>query len=56
MLDHLKQNKVDLETTKFSLGRKLMIDQKTETFLNDKDANAMLTREYRKGFVVPDKV
>jgi predicted dehydrogenase len=56
MLDHLKENKVDMEATKFSLGRKLMIDQKTETFLNDKEANAMLTREYRKGFVVPDKV
>ncbi len=56
MIEHLRQNKIELDTTKFSLGRKLMIDPKTETFLNDKEASAMLTREYRKGFVVPDKV
>jgi Oxidoreductase family, C-terminal alpha/beta domain/Oxidoreductase family, NAD-binding Rossmann fold len=56
MLEHLKDNKIDMDATKFALGRKLMIDAKTETFLNDKEANDMLTREYRKGFVVPDKV
>jgi hypothetical protein len=56
MLAHLSDNKIELDSTKLRVGRKLKIDPKTESFLEDKDAIAMLTREYRKGFVVPDKV
>jgi len=55
MVEHLSNNKIELDSTKFRVGRKLKIDPKTESFLEDKDAIAMLTREYRKGFVVPDK-
>ena len=40
----------------YRLGRELSLDGKQESFINDKEANRMLTREYRKGFVVPDKV
>src|SRR5581483_1131719 len=37
------------------LGRKLRLDAKTETFLDDKEANAMRTRpEYRKPWVLPE--
>jgi hypothetical protein len=56
MTDHLKDNGVALDKTPYRVGRKLMIDPKTESFLSDKQASAMLFREYRKGFEVPDKV
>jgi hypothetical protein len=35
------------------LGRTLTFDAKTEQFPGDAEANALLTREYRKPFVVP---
>ena len=38
------------------LGRKLTIDAKTETIVGDSQADALLTRNYRAPFVVPDKV
>jgi predicted dehydrogenase len=56
MADHLKDNKVPLDETKYSLGRRLTLDVKNETFIGDKEADAMLTREYRKGFEVPAKL
>ena len=56
MEQHLKDNKIDLDTIKCRVGRKLDLDPTKETFLGDKEANAMLTREYRKGFEVPEKV
>jgi len=56
MTDHLKDNGVALDQTPYRVGKKLMIDAKTESFLGDKSANALLFREYRKGFEVPDKV
>ncbi len=37
-------------------GRSLTFDPDKEKFVNDNEANAMLTRQYRKPFVVPDKV
>lgn len=40
----------------YRLGRELRIDGKEESFIKDKEANKMLTREYRKGYVVPDTV
>jgi predicted dehydrogenase len=56
MQEHLKANAVPLAETKYLLGKKLLIDPKTETFTNDEKANAMLTREYRAPFVVPARV
>lgn len=53
---HLRENKVDVDTASYTLGRKLTIDATNEGFVSDKEASVMLTREYRKGFVVPDKV
>ncbi|MCL2303834.1 MAG: Gfo/Idh/MocA family oxidoreductase [Planctomycetaceae bacterium] len=35
------------------LGRELAWDAKTETFVNDKEANSFLAREQRKGFEIP---
>jgi predicted dehydrogenase len=40
----------------YRLGRELKFDGKTERFVKDKEADALLTREYRKPYVVPDKV
>jgi predicted dehydrogenase len=56
MIEHLKQNKIDTDNLKYHLGRKLTVDPRSETFVGDSDADALLTREYRPGFVVPDKV
>jgi len=40
----------------YRLGRKLHINPSTESFINDPEADAMLTRNYRAPFVVPTKV
>ena len=50
---HLGKNDVDLEKTPLSLGPMLVVDPKTETFPEATDANELLTRQYRKPFVVP---
>jgi hypothetical protein len=36
------------------VGRKLAWDTETETFKNDPEANALLSREPRKGFELPN--
>jgi predicted dehydrogenase len=56
MEEHLGSNDLKLLSATYQLGRKLAFDAKTEKFINDSEADAMLTREYRKPFVVPDKV
>jgi predicted dehydrogenase len=56
MEDHLKENKLPLDSTPCRVGRKLAIDAKNECFVNDSEADRMLTREYREGFVVPKKI
>ena len=49
---HLAENDVDFATTKLKLGRELTIDPKTERS-TDAEANALFSREYRKGFELP---
>ncbi|HVL12336.1 MAG TPA: gfo/Idh/MocA family oxidoreductase, partial [Gemmata sp.] len=56
MGEHLKENKVDVEGTKGRFGPSLAIDVKTEKFTNHEKANAMLFREYRKGFELKEVV
>jgi predicted dehydrogenase len=56
MVNHLKAAGVQLSETQLRAGRRLTLDPKGETFVNDHEASAMLTREYRKGFEVPAKV
>jgi predicted dehydrogenase len=53
---HLGANKVDLRQTPLMLGAVLKMNPKTERFTNNRRANQLLTREYRKPFVVPEKV
>ncbi|MGE5192753.1 MAG: Gfo/Idh/MocA family protein [Deltaproteobacteria bacterium] len=50
---HLKENGVDFNATKFYLGQELTIDPKTE-LSTDSAANPLFTREYRKGFELPE--
>jgi len=52
MKEHLEENKVDL-SGKFKIGKALALNTATETFKDNKEADAMLTREYRKGFEMP---
>jgi predicted dehydrogenase len=54
--EHLKDNRVPQDNTNYHVGRRVKVDVKTETFVGDKEADALLTREYRKGFVMPQKV
>jgi predicted dehydrogenase len=50
--DYLGGNEIDYATTKLSLGRELTIDPRTEKS-TDPDANALFTREYRRGYELP---
>jgi len=52
-VQHLRDNQVDLEQTKLVLGAALFPDSDRESFAENPAANALLTREYRKPFVVP---
>jgi predicted dehydrogenase len=54
--DHLvKDNNVPIDTN-FVMGRELKFDNKTETVPGDAEAAKLLTREYRKPYVVPENV
>jgi predicted dehydrogenase len=56
MQEHLKDNQTPVENGQVRVGRKLNINPTTETFVNDAQADKLLTREYRKGFEVPAKL
>jgi hypothetical protein len=53
MEEHLTNNGLKLDGEKYLLGRTLKVDAKNELFVGDDEANRMLTRQYRKPFVVP---
>jgi len=53
---HLSSAYCHLGNIAYRLGRKLHVNPSTESFVNDSEADAMLTREYRAPFVVPAKV
>ncbi|MEP1087554.1 Gfo/Idh/MocA family oxidoreductase [Algoriphagus sp.] len=53
---HLSSGLAHLGNIAYRLGRVLDFDPKSETFVNDPEADKMLTREYRPGFEVPDKI
>jgi len=52
MEEHLGDNRINLRDTNVMVGRRLTMNPSTERFSDD-EANTMLTREYRAGFVVP---
>jgi predicted dehydrogenase len=47
---------MDLGKAEFCLGRVLSYDADAEKFVGDAEADKLLTRDYRKPFVVPDNV
>jgi predicted dehydrogenase len=54
MVKHLEANEVDLTKTPLTMGQVLSIDPKAEKINGNEAASKLLTREYRKPFVVPD--
>ena len=53
---HLSTSLCHLANIAYRVGRKLEFDPQSETFPGDEAANALLTREYRKPYVMPDPV
>ena len=53
---HLASSLAHLGNIAYRLNRQLHFDPKTERFVGDSQANAMLTRKYRAPYVVPEKV
>ena len=47
---------VHLANISYRVGRTINFDSKTFTCIGDSEANKHLSREYRKPFVVPEKV
>jgi hypothetical protein len=47
---------VHLANISYRVGRTIHFDSKTMTCVGDPEANKLLTRVYRKPFVVPEKV
>ena len=45
-----------LANISYRLGRKLVFNPETEKFVNDAEADKFLTRQYRKPYVLPEKV
>ena len=53
---HLSSGLAHLGNIAYRLERVLTFNPKTEKFVDDPEADKMLTREYRAPYVVPDKV
>jgi hypothetical protein len=51
---HMSASLAHLGNISYRVGRKLTFDGRTERFVNDKEADKLLTREYRKGFEIKD--
>ncbi|RKX33321.1 MAG: gfo/Idh/MocA family oxidoreductase [Verrucomicrobia bacterium] len=56
MMEHCANNHVDYAVTPAALGAGLVLDRANERFTGDlsDEANKLISREYRPGFVVPD--
>jgi len=55
-IGHLSSALPIIANISYKLGRELTIDGKNENFVKDREADAMLKRDYRKPYIVPDKV
>ena len=47
---------IHMSNISYRLGRTLNFDPASQRFTGDEEANAMLTRDYRSPFVIPDKI
>ncbi len=50
---HMSSTLPHLANISYRVGRSLTFDGKAEKFVDDKEADRLLTREYRKGFEIP---
>jgi hypothetical protein len=50
---HMSSTLPHLGNISYQVGRALTFDGKAEKFVDDKQADRLLTREYRKGFEIP---
>jgi hypothetical protein len=53
---HLSTALCHLGNISYRLGRELRFDTARNRFVNDSEADKLLTREYRKPYVVPERV
>ncbi|MDF1572944.1 MAG: Gfo/Idh/MocA family oxidoreductase [Bacteroidales bacterium] len=53
---HLSSGLAHLGNIAYRLGKVLTFNPQAEKFVNDPEADEMLTRNYRKGYVVPERV
>jgi hypothetical protein len=53
---HLSAALGHLGVISYRTGRKLTFNPETERFINDPEADKLLTREYRKPYLMPEKV
>jgi predicted dehydrogenase len=57
MEEHLAEgNGIKLDGLEYRLGRKLTVDARSERFVDDPEADRLLTRPYRAPFVVPERI
>jgi len=52
MEEHLRGNQLKLQEMRYRVGRRLTLDAKSESIVNDAQASRLLTRENRAGFTV----
>ena len=55
MIAHCQNNEVDMDKYPLHIGQQLDFDPQEEMFINNPEADKLLTRKYRKPFVVPGK-
>jgi hypothetical protein len=53
---HLSSTMAHLANIAYTTGRTLDFDPQSERFKADEEANKLLTRDYRKPYVVPNEV
>jgi len=56
MVSHMREHRLDTQDMQYKLGPRLTLNTMTETFVNNRDADALLTRQYRRGFEVPARI
>ena len=53
---HLSTTLCHLANIAYRIGHSLKFNGAQERFINDQEADAMLTRDYRKPYIVPEVV
>lgn len=53
---HISAAMCHMANISYRVGRGLTFDPAAEKFVNDSEANALVSREYRKPYTIPDKV